>query len=403
MLQEIFGVLAYHPWSPAPYFTPSSFVSHVQAFSSVSCSHALVSGPTWKRPASHGGLYIRQVVMMWSAVCSGSLELFARPHFFTDALKHPTPMCSRFSMVHCRDYSFHAIAQVPDVAVDTHGLEQLPPLLPGFCQPVAWWLVLWDGTEHLLSLPVIGVVGLESVSKHSAGYAIHVVAASHQRPAGAFPARTGRKDTGLGIRQPVMVLSALLMVASSFMTWVLHHVGAWYSPAEKSRASPLKFAWKTSFTSIIFLCIYIQKSRFTKSCFCLSNSMHINTQFNLVKTQSSYCIVADLCAFVYLALGCMFIIFCCYSFVYPSVAVFLYKKYPSLIVSQRNWKHKRETCSRAGEYQSACKQVRGVNRVMAFVWGRVHSCVEHTDPKQSSFLHNDEILWIVPLSLIFFF
>ncbi len=49
----------------------SSFVYHQMA-NLVSCSHALVSGPKWKRPASEGGLYRGQPVIICSAVCSVS-------------------------------------------------------------------------------------------------------------------------------------------------------------------------------------------------------------------------------------------------------------------------------------------------------------------------------------------
>ena len=81
----------------------SSFVYHQMA-NSVSCSHALVSGPKWKRPASEGGLYMGQPVIMCSAVCSGSPHSHAalsdRPHFFKDDLKRLTPVRRRFSEVH---------------------------------------------------------------------------------------------------------------------------------------------------------------------------------------------------------------------------------------------------------------------------------------------------------------
>ena len=57
-----------------------------QIVNSVCWSHALVNGPTSKRPASDGGLCIGQLLMMWSAVCSGSphshAALSASPHFF---------------------------------------------------------------------------------------------------------------------------------------------------------------------------------------------------------------------------------------------------------------------------------------------------------------------------------
>ena len=50
----------------------SSFVYHSQMSNSVSSSHALVSGLSWKRPASEGGLYRGQVLIICSADCSGS-------------------------------------------------------------------------------------------------------------------------------------------------------------------------------------------------------------------------------------------------------------------------------------------------------------------------------------------
>lgn len=98
-LYSLRGNKAFHPSS-------SSFVCHHQMSSSVAYSHALVSGPTSKRPASEGGLYKGQAVIMWSAVCSGSPHSHAapsaRPHFLMDALKQPTPVRRRFSRVHCR-------------------------------------------------------------------------------------------------------------------------------------------------------------------------------------------------------------------------------------------------------------------------------------------------------------
>ena len=76
-----------------------------QIVNSVCWSHALVNGPTSKMPASDGGMCIGQLLMMWSAVCSGSphshAALSASPHFFMDALYRPTPVRSRFRFVHC--------------------------------------------------------------------------------------------------------------------------------------------------------------------------------------------------------------------------------------------------------------------------------------------------------------
>ena len=76
-----------------------------QIVNSVCWNHALVNGTTSKMPASDGGLCIGQLLMMWSAVCSGSphshAALSASPHFFMDALYRPTSVRSRFSVVHC--------------------------------------------------------------------------------------------------------------------------------------------------------------------------------------------------------------------------------------------------------------------------------------------------------------
>ena len=72
---------------------------------SVCWSHALVNGPTSKRPASDGGLCSGQLLMMWSAVCSGSphshAALSASPHFFMDALYRPTAVRSLCRVVQC--------------------------------------------------------------------------------------------------------------------------------------------------------------------------------------------------------------------------------------------------------------------------------------------------------------
>ena len=58
-------------------FLVSSFffffrISSSHIVNSVCWSHALVNGPTSKRPASDGGRCSGQLLMMWSAVCSGS-------------------------------------------------------------------------------------------------------------------------------------------------------------------------------------------------------------------------------------------------------------------------------------------------------------------------------------------
>ena len=80
-------------------------ISSSHIFNSVRWSHALVNGPTTKRPASDGGRCSGQLLMMWSAVCYGSphshVALSASPHFFMEALYHPTPVRSLFRVVQC--------------------------------------------------------------------------------------------------------------------------------------------------------------------------------------------------------------------------------------------------------------------------------------------------------------
>ena len=92
------------------YFFYRISSSHI--FNSVCWSHALVNGPTSKRPASDGGRCSGQLLMMWSAVCSGSphshAALSASPHFFMEALYRPTPVRSHCVLslcdfVSCRD------------------------------------------------------------------------------------------------------------------------------------------------------------------------------------------------------------------------------------------------------------------------------------------------------------
>ena len=80
-------------------------ISSTHIVNSVCWSHALVNGPTSKRPASDGGLCSGQLLMMWSAVCSSSphshAALSASPHFFMDVLYRPTPVRNLFRVVQC--------------------------------------------------------------------------------------------------------------------------------------------------------------------------------------------------------------------------------------------------------------------------------------------------------------
>ena len=80
-------------------------ISSSHIFNSVCWSHALVNGPTSKSPASDGGRCSGQLLMMWSAVCSGSphshVARSASPHFFVEALYRPTSVRSLFRVVQC--------------------------------------------------------------------------------------------------------------------------------------------------------------------------------------------------------------------------------------------------------------------------------------------------------------
>ena len=69
------GALAVTEQVPTGYWLESImsaiFIYH-HIVNTVCCSHAVVCRPTSKRPASDGGLCSGQLLVMWSAVCSGS-------------------------------------------------------------------------------------------------------------------------------------------------------------------------------------------------------------------------------------------------------------------------------------------------------------------------------------------
>ena len=69
-------------------------ISSPRIVKSVCWSHALVNGPTSKRPVSDGGRCSGQLLMMRSDVCSGSphshAALSASNYFFMDALYRPS-------------------------------------------------------------------------------------------------------------------------------------------------------------------------------------------------------------------------------------------------------------------------------------------------------------------------
>ena len=63
------------------------------------------------------------------------------------------------------------------------------------------------------------------------------VAAFRLRPAGAIPAKTGSRKTGVGLRQPDMVRRELLIATSTFFTCGLKlQTAAQYSAAGNTRA-----------------------------------------------------------------------------------------------------------------------------------------------------------------------
>ena len=96
-------------------------ISSSHIVNSVCWSHALVNGPTSKRPASDGGLCSGQLLMMWSAVCTGSIHshaaLSASPHFFMDSLYRPTPVRSLLRVVQC--FRLRSSALTPSPGSDT--------------------------------------------------------------------------------------------------------------------------------------------------------------------------------------------------------------------------------------------------------------------------------------------
>ena len=102
-----------------------------QIVNSVCWSYALVNGPTSKMPASDGGLCSGQLLLMWSAVCSGSphshAALSASPHFFMDALYRPTPVRSLFRVVHC--FRLRSSPLTPSPGSDTYK-KHWPPSSP---------------------------------------------------------------------------------------------------------------------------------------------------------------------------------------------------------------------------------------------------------------------------------
>ena len=114
-------------------------ISSSHIFNSVCWSHALVNGPTSKRPASDGGICSGQLLMMWSAVCSGSphshAALSASPHFFMDDLYRPTPVLSLFRVVPC--FRISSCPLTPSPGSDTWRCTRVGPEASHSCFQVA--------------------------------------------------------------------------------------------------------------------------------------------------------------------------------------------------------------------------------------------------------------------------
>ena len=117
----------------------NSFISSSHIFNSVCLGHALVNGPTSKRPASDGGRCSGQLLMIWSAVCSGSphshVALSASPHFFMEALYRPTPVRSLFRVVQC--FRLSSSPLTPSPGSDTWWCTRVGPDASHSCFHVA--------------------------------------------------------------------------------------------------------------------------------------------------------------------------------------------------------------------------------------------------------------------------
>ena len=133
-------------------------------------SHALVNGPTSKRPASDGGLCSGQLLVMWSAVCSGSphshAALSASPHFFMDALYRPTPVRNLFKVVQC--FRHRSSPLTSSAGFDTWRCTRVDRMLPTPASTLPQSMHPSTGPQgwHLLSLLVVGFTGLESAWGH---------------------------------------------------------------------------------------------------------------------------------------------------------------------------------------------------------------------------------------------
>ena len=91
---------------PIMLWMSSSFVYHRLILSTLCVGAMLWSMAQLRRGQLRIVVYVvRQLLVMWSAVCSGSphshAALSASPHFFMDALYRPTPVRNQFRVVQC--------------------------------------------------------------------------------------------------------------------------------------------------------------------------------------------------------------------------------------------------------------------------------------------------------------
>ena len=126
-------------------------ISSSHIFNSVCWSHALVNGPTSKRPASDGGRCSGQLLlMMWSAVCSGSphshAALPASPHFFMEARPTQFAVCLGSSSVFDSDILPWRLLLGPIRGDVLGGSGCFPLLLPRCRKPGILRRVLRDDT-----------------------------------------------------------------------------------------------------------------------------------------------------------------------------------------------------------------------------------------------------------------
>ena len=117
----------------------SSMLSSSHIVNSVCWGHALVNDPTSKRPASDRGQCSEQMLMIWSAVCTGSphphAALSASHHFFMDALYLPTPVRSQFRVVRC--FRLRSAPLTPSPGCDTWRCTRVGPDASHSCLHIA--------------------------------------------------------------------------------------------------------------------------------------------------------------------------------------------------------------------------------------------------------------------------